>query len=106
MMQRRNSIARLKELERDAQRSRRYRDPEAWRDDAYRYADYRLRNDYNTLGPQEDVVEKRRAVRKRVVTQSAGGGSNVLAENMILLLFLVASIYGLYKVTLYLLIQS
>lgn len=105
-MPRPNAIARLKELERRSARSRGWDDPEAWRDDAYRYADYRLRNDVNTLGPQEDVVEKRRAGRKRVVTQAAGSGSNMLAENIILLIFLFASIYVLYKVTLYLLIQS
>lgn len=101
-----SSIAKLRELERRSARSRRRgADPEAWRDDAYRYADYRLCNDVNTLGPQEDVVERRRVGRKRVVTQTAGG-SNALAENLILLLFLIGSIYGLYQLTLYLLTQS
>lgn len=94
-------------LEREALRSGSRRDPEAWRDAAYRYADYRLQNDENTLGPQEDVVEKRRARRRHVAMASpTESGSNRLAENVILLLFLVVSIYVLYKVTIYLLTQS
>lgn len=100
-----DNIAKLMELERRTTRSRRGVDPESWRDDAFRYADYRLRNDANTLGPQEDVVERRRVGRKRVVTQH-GGSSNALAENVILLLFLCGTIYLMYQLTLYLLTQS
>lgn len=101
-----DNIAKLMELERRSTRSRRRSaDPEAWRDDAYRYADYRLQNDVNTLGPQEDVVERRRMGRKRVVMQPTGG-SNALAENVILLIFLCGTIYLMYQLTLYLLTQS
>lgn len=109
-MARQSSFERLKELERGRLRSgaRSYTDDESWRDDAYRYADYRLSNDINSMAPQEDVVEARRHRRRQRVEISRGrnNGSNILAENLLLLVFLIGSIYGLYKLTLYLLTQS
>lgn len=62
----------------------------------------------NTLGPQEDVVESRRFTRNRVVVTAPRSAStkNLLMENMILLVLLVASIYGLYQLSIYILNQS
>lgn len=62
----------------------------------------------NTLGPQEDVVESRRFTRNRVVVSAPRSATtkSILAENMILLVLLVASIYGLYLLSIYILNQS
>lgn len=59
----------------------------------------------NTMGPQEDVVEKRR-IRRQHVSVAAGESSSTLSENIFLLLLLVGSIYGLYRLTIYLLMQG
>lgn len=59
----------------------------------------------NTMGPQEDVVEKRR-IRRQHVNVAAGESSSTLPENIFLLLLLVGSIYGLYRLTIYLLMQG
>lgn len=73
----------------------------------------RRRNGYynpsgNTLGPQEDVVESRRVTRNRVVVAAPRSATtkSILAENILLLVLLVASIYGLYSLSIYLLNQS
>ena len=76
---------------------------ELWRDTAYRSADYRL-DSPNTLPPQEDVVEARRRRRKRVVT--GGAARSNPAESLFLLAFLVASIYGIYRLIVYVLAQG
>ncbi len=62
----------------------------------------------NTLGPQEDVVEQRRLHRNRVHVSAIGSARhrNILLENLILLAFLAASIWGLYSITLHLLAQA
>ena len=62
----------------------------------------------NTLGPQEDVVESRRVTRNRVVVAAPRSATtkSILAENILLLVLLVASIYGLYSLSIYLLNQS
>lgn len=62
----------------------------------------------NTLGPQEDVVESRRNTRNRVVVAAPRAANTrvILAENVLLLVLLVASIYGLYCLSIYLLNQS
>ncbi len=59
---------------------------------------------YNTLGPQEDVIERRRH-RNRVAISSAPDNAtrNILAENVFLLLLLAASIYGIYRLCIYIL---
>lgn len=82
-------------------------DASAWRNDTYRYGDYRLQNDENTMEPQEDVVEKRR-VRRAYVSMSApaNNGGSPLAENLLFLAMLVGSICGLYRLIIYLLSQS
>lgn len=62
----------------------------------------------NTMGPQEDVVESRRVTRNRVVVTAprAASTKSILTENILLLVLLVASIYGLYYLSIYLLNQS
>ncbi|MDO5470788.1 MAG: hypothetical protein Q4F38_05755 [Akkermansia sp.] len=59
----------------------------------------------NTLGPDEEVVAKRRRNRRKHVVIQAGGAHtrNVLGENLILLAALVASIYGIYSLCIYIL---
>lgn len=109
-MSRQSSFERLKELERTGRRSRAksYATDESWRDGAYRYADYQLTNDHlNSMAPPEDVVDARRLRRQRVaVSQNTLSGNRQITENIILLVFLIGSIYGLYKLTLYMLTQS
>lgn len=62
----------------------------------------------NTMAPPDEVVERRRMRRRRVTMVNAGGTNtrNILRENVIMLLLLVASIYGLYRLIIYLLNQS
>ncbi len=59
---------------------------------------------YNTLGPQEDVIERRRH-RNRVAISSTPDNTtrNILAENVFLLLVLAGSIYGIYRLFIYVL---
>lgn len=59
----------------------------------------------NTMGPQEDVVEKRR-IRRQHVSMGQSESSASLSENLFLLFLLVGSIYGLYRLTIYLLMQG
>ena len=64
---------------------------------------------YNTLGPHEEVVERRKAnKRKRVAIAAPRHPStgNILMENILLLLLMVASIYGLYRLCIYILNQA
>ena len=61
----------------------------------------------NTMAPPEDVLDARKDRRVPLSIQHATGQSrNVLVENVILLTILVASIYGLYNLTIYLLNQA
>lgn len=62
----------------------------------------------NTLGPQEDVMESRRSRRNRVVMASprSAATKSILAENILLLVLLVASIYGLYLLSIHILNQA
>ncbi|MCH5285240.1 MAG: hypothetical protein J1E42_06535 [Akkermansiaceae bacterium] len=62
----------------------------------------------NVMGPQEDVVASRKTTRNRVnvSTQHNPESKNLLTENIILLILLVGSIIGLYKLSLYLLNQA
>ncbi len=63
-----------------------------------------VRRHRNTLGPQEDVIERRRH-RNRVSVNNAPDNltRNILAENVFLLLLLAASIYGIYRLCIYIL---
>lgn len=68
----------------------------------------RIADPANTLGPQEDVMERReREYRHRVTTaaQTGDGGSGI-TENLFLLAILAGSIYGLYRLCIYLLMQG
>ncbi len=76
---------------------------ELWRDTAYRSAEYRLHS-ADTLPPPEDVVEARRQRRTRVVTGRATRSNP--AESLFLLAILVASIYGIYRLIVYVLAQG
>lgn len=68
----------------------------------------RVADPANTLGPQEDVMERReREYRHRVSTavpqNDSGSG---MTENLFLLAILAGSIYGLYRLCIYLLMQG
>ena len=78
---------------------------ELWRDTAYRNADYRLDSEPGTLPPPEDVVEARRR-KKRVVGAKRMDSGSSPAESLFLLAFLVASIYGIYRLIVYVLAQG
>lgn len=69
---------------------------------------YRMADPANTLGPQEEVMERReREYRHRVTTaahQHDSGSS--ITENLILLAILAGSICGLYRLCIYLLMQG
>lgn len=60
----------------------------------------------NTIGPSEEVQE-RRAHRKHVrISETASRSSRrILTENTILLLLLIASVYGVYRLVLHVLTQ-
>ena len=70
--------------------------------------DYQRRYPANTLGPQEDVLERRKGIKRNRVTISgaAPGNRNILMENLLLLAVLAGSIWGLYSLTIYLLTHS
>ncbi len=97
--------SRLKEFELQNASDRR-RLERQWRHEegGYGYeAPRRLRS--NTLGPQEDVIERRRSHRNRVAVSASYGNSSrsILAENIFLLLLLSGSIYGIYRLCIYIL---
>ena len=75
--------------------------------DMRRYRDHQCRYPANTLGPQEDVLARRRA-RKRhaTVIKAVPSQRNVLLDNIILLAVLAGSIWGLYTLTIYLLTHA
>lgn len=95
-------MSRQKEFEM-MERQARYRQEQELRRHKEYYEDTWSRPN-NTLGPHEEVVEKRR--RKHVVIATGSRHTrSVLGENLILLAALVASIYGLYSLCIYLLNQ-
>ena len=100
------SMTRQKEYELQAADARRRW--EEMRQQVRAREEYYNAHSVNTLGPQEDVVESRRLKRSRVVVEESHSTStrSILAENMLLLVLLVASIYGLYCLSIYLLNQS
>lgn len=59
----------------------------------------------NTLGPNEDVVEKRRYRKHVSITAGNGRPGNTLRENVGLLILLILIIIGLYHVSISLLNQ-
>ena len=99
------NASRLKEFEISQARDRRRRELEwQYEEGGYGYEAPR-RLSRNTLGPLEDVVERRRRNRKHVAmaVQPGGGSRHVLAENVIFLILLVGSIYGMYRLCLHIL---
>lgn len=70
--------------------------------------DYQRRYPANTLGPQEDVLERRRGMKRNrvTITGAAPGNRSVLMENLLLLAVLAGSVWGLYSLTIYLLTHS
>ncbi|MGN0867983.1 MAG: hypothetical protein ACI4O9_00465 [Akkermansia sp.] len=58
----------------------------------------------NTLAPMEELMERRR--HPVAVSRGATNSGASLSENLLLLALLAGSIYGLYRLALYLLTQS
>lgn len=80
----------------------------AWQEETPRRRTTRRRapiDTANTMGPQEDVVERRR-IRRQHVSMATGESSSSVSENIFLLMLLAGSIYGLYRLTIYLLMQG
>lgn len=103
----RSSLDRLRDYER-RQVHAFTADHAAWQEEEPRRRTKRRRtpvDTVNTMGPQEDVVERRR-IRRQHVSVAAGENNGNLSENLFLLMLLAASIYGLYRLTLYLLMQA
>lgn len=78
---------------------------EMWRDTAHRSAAYRMNSSPNTLPPPEDVLEARQRRHRQRVNTGSSSRSNP-AESLFLLAFLVASIYGIYRLIVYVLAQG
>ena len=60
----------------------------------------------DTLGPQEDVMESRRRRNRVVMAAPRSSTKSLLTENILLLILLIASIYGLYLLSMHLLNQA
>lgn len=63
----------------------------------------------NTMEPSEDVLEHRKRMRCRPVALGQAGGNsarNILRENVIMLILIIGSTYGLYRLIIHLLNQS
>jgi len=63
----------------------------------------------NTMEPSEDVLERRKRMRRRPVALGQAGGTsarNILRENVIMLILIIGSTYGLYRLIIHLLNQS
>lgn len=60
----------------------------------------------DTLGPQEDVMESRRRRNRVVMTTTTRSNKTLLTENLLLLILLIASIYGLYVLSIHILNQA
>ena len=67
--------------------------------------DYQRRYPANTLGPQEDVLERRKGMKRNrvTITGAAPENRNLLLENLFILAALALSIWGLFSLTMYLL---
>lgn len=94
---------RRRELDR-MERSARYRHEEELRRHTEYYDDTWARPN-NTLGPNEDVVEKRRKRKHVVLATGTGRTHNILGENLVLLIGLILSIIVLYHACIYVLNQ-
>ena len=67
--------------------------------------DHLRRYPANTLGPNDELIARRSGQRRKHVTISGASPHhrNILMENIFILLFLAASVWGLYTLTIYLL---
>lgn len=101
----RTHLTRQKEYELQAADSRRRWEQTHGRDNAQRpyYAHPHM---VDTLGPQEDVMESRRRRKHVVMAPTRSGTKSLLAENILLLILLIGSIYGLYLLSIHILNQS
>ncbi|MBR5894651.1 MAG: hypothetical protein IKZ13_03815 [Akkermansia sp.] len=99
----RDRISRQREFE-QMERQARYRQEQEFRRSREYYEDQWARPN-NTLGPNEEVVEKRRRRKHVVISTGSSQTRSVLGENLILLAALIASIYGLYSLCIYILNQ-
>ena len=72
------------------------------------FPQYSKQLDKNTLAPPEDIVDarRRRPARNINMQHVSGQSRSALTENLILLALLVGSIYGLYRLSIYLLNQA
>lgn len=72
---------------------------------SYPQRDYERRYPANTLGPNDELLARRRGQsRKRVnITGATPQHRNILKENIVILLFLAVSVWGLYNLVIYLL---
>lgn len=101
---RQQEYALMEEQARHTQRSSKRHSDYFYEED---YSQYTNRLDKNTLAPPEDILDARRRKPGKINMQHVSGQSrNVLTENLILLALLVGSIYGLYKLSMYLLNQA
>lgn len=107
----RNRISRQREFELMVAEDRMRREQALEREDAMLGYDRHRHNPehYNTLGPHEEVIERRRAHKRKRVAMAAPrhhSTGNILMENIMLLLLMVGSIYGLYRLCIYILNQA
>lgn len=95
-----SSYNRLRELEQSRHMSRPSRNLPT--------QDYQRRYPANTLGPNEELLDRRRGQRRKhvAITNSAPRQRNILLENIFILIFLAASIWGLYNLIIYLLTHN
>ncbi|GEM_PF-1877393 len=97
----RNRISRQREFELMVAKDRMRREQELDREDAmlgYERGRYNPQ-DYNILGPNEEVLERRRVHKRNRVamaTPRRNSTGNILMENFFFLLLLVGSICALY----------
>lgn len=70
--------------------------------------DHQRRYPANTLGPNDEIVARRRGQHRKhvTITGAAPQNRNLLMENIFILLFLGASIWGLYSLIIYLLTHN
>ena len=99
-----NSTDRLKKYERLEQRAQRRRAYDLQSEDG-QYLDRRERQlGINTMEAPDDYEVRRHLKRQRfAMTGQSSGTGNPLVENIVILSLLVLSIYGLYRLTIYLL---
>ena len=99
----RDRLRRQNEIDRLEQQARHRREQELRSRRDY-YEDTWSRPE-NTLGPNEEVMEKRRRRKHVVVASGSSRSHNILGENIAMLIGLVICIIALYHICLYVLNQ-